>query len=42
MKKNTPQADIWLKEPEEHDFPAAQDYLELLLCRMKLKRSLQN
>lgn len=21
---------IWLKEPEEHDFPAAQDYLELL------------
>lgn len=22
--------DIWLKEPEEHDFPAAFDYLELL------------
>lgn len=22
--------DIWLKEPEEHDFPAAADYLELL------------
>jgi disulfide oxidoreductase YuzD len=21
---------IWLKEPEEHDFPAALDYLELL------------
>lgn len=21
---------IWLKEPEDHDFPAAQDYLELL------------
>ncbi|MEF9479187.1 hypothetical protein ACR1PO_03565 [Chryseobacterium sp. RRHN12] len=26
MSKDT----IWLKEPEEHDFPAAQDYLELL------------
>jgi hypothetical protein len=22
--------DIWLKEPELHDFPAAQDYLELI------------
>lgn len=22
--------DIWLPEPEAHDFPAAQDYLELL------------
>jgi hypothetical protein len=22
---------IWLKEPEAHDFPAAEDYLELLL-----------
>ncbi|MDQ1095713.1 MULTISPECIES: hypothetical protein [Chryseobacterium] len=22
--------DLWLKEPEEHDFPAALDYLELL------------
>jgi len=21
---------MWLKEPEDHDFPAAQDYLELL------------
>ena len=21
---------IWLKNPEEHDFPAALDYLELL------------
>ncbi|MDW9382419.1 hypothetical protein [Chryseobacterium sp. JV558] len=21
---------IWMKEPEDHDFPAAQDYLELL------------
>lgn len=25
MKKN-----IWLKDPEKHDFPAAMDYLELL------------
>jgi hypothetical protein len=31
MKKETlPPENIWLKEPEEHDFPAAQDYLELL------------
>lgn len=22
--------DLWLEEPEEHDFPAALDYLELL------------
>jgi hypothetical protein len=21
---------IWLADPEEHDFPAAQDYLDLL------------
>lgn len=26
LKKN----DIWLPEPEDHDFPAAVDYLELL------------
>jgi hypothetical protein len=26
MKKN-----LWLEEPEEHDYPAAQDYLELVL-----------
>lgn len=31
MKKNLLTRDkIWLKEPEEHDFPAAFDYLELL------------
>ncbi|MCD1116681.1 hypothetical protein [Chryseobacterium turcicum] len=31
MKKNILTKDnIWLKEPEEHDFPAAQDFLELL------------
>lgn len=31
VKKNPLTRDnIWLKEPEDHDFPAAQDYLELL------------
>ncbi|MFZ4929475.1 hypothetical protein [Chryseobacterium sp. Mn2064] len=31
MKKNLLSKDrIWLKDPEPHDFPAAQDYLELL------------
>ncbi|AZA84446.1 hypothetical protein C1637_06290 [Chryseobacterium lactis] len=31
MKKNMLTRDkLWLKEPEDHDFPAAQDYLELL------------
>jgi len=31
MKKDALiQNNIWLKEPEDHDFPAAQDYLELL------------
>ena len=31
MKKNMLSRDnLWLKEPEDHDFPAAQDYLELL------------
>ncbi|KUY31521.1 hypothetical protein [Elizabethkingia ursingii] len=38
MKKNTPKADIWLKEPEEHDFPAAQDYLELLFVPDEAKK----
>ena len=36
-EENTPKADIWLEEPEEHDYPAAQDYLELLLYLMKHK-----
>ncbi|SDJ12519.1 hypothetical protein [Chryseobacterium jejuense] len=31
MKKNTLTRDnLWMKEPEDHDFPAALDYLELL------------
>lgn len=35
MKKS-----IWLKDPEEHDYPAAQDYLELLLDPAVVKKSL--
>lgn len=30
--------DIWLKEPEEQDFPAAQDYLELLFEPVQAKK----
>lgn len=31
MKKETLTRDkLWMKEPEDHDFPAALDYLELL------------
>lgn len=37
MKKNTPKADIWPEEPEEHDYPAAQDYLELLFVSDEAK-----
>ena len=33
MKKS-----IWLKDPEEHDYPAAQDYLELLLDPTAVKK----
>ena len=29
---------IWLKDPEEHDFPAAQDYLELLFIPKDAKQ----
>ncbi|PUB31095.1 hypothetical protein C8J95_105418 [Elizabethkingia sp. YR214] len=38
MKKNSPKADIWLEQPEEHDFPAAQDYLELLFVPDEAKK----
>lgn len=31
MKKN--KKAIWLENPEEHDFPAAVDYLELVVSR---------
>ncbi|WP_300602213.1 hypothetical protein [Niabella sp.] len=33
MKKN-----IWLKDPEKHDYPAAQDYLELLFTPVAAKK----
>ena len=42
MKKNTPKADIWLEEPEEHDYPAAQDYLELLFVPDEAQKLSQN
>ncbi|WP_053728877.1 hypothetical protein [Streptomyces sp. WM6378] len=29
---------LWLQEPEEHDFPAAADYLSLLLNADEVKR----
>ncbi|RLJ33191.1 hypothetical protein CLU97_2667 [Chryseobacterium sp. 7] len=29
-KNNQTKDSIWMKEPEDHDFPAALDYLELL------------
>uniref|UniRef100_UPI000B34F795 hypothetical protein n=2 Tax=Elizabethkingia meningoseptica TaxID=238 RepID=UPI000B34F795 len=42
MKKmattKTAKNDIWLSEPEEHDFPAAQDYLELLFEPAQAKK----
>ena len=30
--------DYWLSDPEEHDFPAAQDYLELLYSPAEAKK----
>ncbi|MDE5488156.1 hypothetical protein [Elizabethkingia meningoseptica] len=42
MKKitttKTAKNNIWLKEPEEQDFPAAQDYLELLFEPVQAKK----
>lgn len=31
MAKKREQAELWKAEPEEHDYPAAADYLSLLL-----------
>lgn len=43
MKKSTLTKDnIWMKEPEEHDFPAAQDYLELLLVPDAAKKIVED
>lgn len=39
MKKDILTKDtIWMKEPEEHDFPAAQDYLELLFITTQAEK----
>lgn len=32
----------WLKEPQAHDFPAAADYLELLLTTAEVKQAIAN
>ncbi|MCQ4041135.1 hypothetical protein ACFOSC_07140 [Streptantibioticus rubrisoli] len=31
-------ADLWLPEPEEHDFPAAADYLDLIFDAQRVRR----
>ncbi|HCN51712.1 MAG TPA: hypothetical protein DIT10_21945 [Chryseobacterium sp.] len=36
--KNLTRDNLWLKEPEDHDFPAAQDYLELLFEPAEAKK----
>lgn len=42
MKKETLTRDnLWLKEPEDHDFPAALDYLELLFTPDKASEIVQ-
>ncbi|MDQ1859042.1 hypothetical protein [Chryseobacterium sp. WLY505] len=42
VKKNHMTKDnIWLKEPEDHDFPAAQDYLELLFQSEEAKKMVE-
>ncbi len=33
---------FWLKDPEEHDFPAATDYLELLFTKEESKTFTDN
>ena len=35
MKNKNLSPDVWLKDPEEHDYPAAVDYLELVVTREK-------
>ena len=36
--KKTVDKKIWLREPEKHDYPAAQDYLELLYSEKVVKK----
>ncbi|MCQ4079312.1 hypothetical protein NGB36_01495 [Streptomyces sp. RB6PN25] len=31
-------ADLWLPEPEDHDFPAAADYLDLIMGAERVER----
>lgn len=39
MKKNALTRDnLWMKEPEDHDFPAALDYLELLFTQNEAQK----
>jgi hypothetical protein len=35
MKNKNLSPDVWLQDPEEHDYPAAVDYLELVVTREK-------
>ncbi|WP_160140202.1 hypothetical protein [Chryseobacterium sp. c4a] len=43
MKKNTLTKDnLWMKEPEDHDFPAALDYLELLFTPDEAQKIVEN
>ncbi|MDM1555952.1 hypothetical protein PYS58_07270 [Chryseobacterium indologenes] len=43
MKKNTLTRDnLWMKEPEDHDFPAAFDYLELLFTSDEAQKIVEN
>lgn len=39
--KNLTRDNLWLKEPEDHDFPAAQDYLELLFEPAEVKKTVE-
>lgn len=40
-KGNLTKESIWMKEPEVHDFPAAQDYLELLFEPDKARKMVE-
>jgi len=40
-KGNLTKDSIWMKEPEVHDFPAAQDYLELLFEPDKARKMVE-
>lgn len=37
MKKS-----IWLEQPEEHDYPAAQDYLEMVISKEDSEGAVKN